>query len=531
MPTPLRMLAEQNNPEEHARRFADVQQCILNALPATIALLNHEGTILSVNDPWRIFSSSNGGDEAHTGIGVNYFEACGEESPDVVAGIGEVIAGRSTFFEKEYPCHSPTQNRWFHLMVRPLPLPEGPGAVVMHVDITDRYLSAQAIARGERRYRSLVQANSSIVWSAEADGHVTREVPMWQEITGQTFDEYRGAGWASAIHPDDVDRVVTAWKNCVANRRPLEIEYRMRVADGGYRDFVVKGVPVIDADGSVREWVGTHCDITDRKRIEEFERERNHLRDALTAHDRVLGVVGHELRTPLAATRAMTECLLCGDRQVPSPQEEIVRSIHEQLVKMSSMLNDLLEIAGMNSGTVHWNWGTVDVSRACTEAIAEVRAGADCPRVVLNLSMDPQDIIIRGDAEAIRRLVLNLVSNACKFTEKGSVNVVVAVVKEDDRDWIQIEVIDTGVGMSESMATRVGEPFALSGGVTGNDHINGAGLGLPICRGIVAAHGGRIWLQSQVGVGTHITVRLRPDLTEPSTADYAAQFIRRRVPI
>ena len=120
----------------------------------------------------------------------------------------------------------------------------------------------------EARYRALVEAAAQLVWVADPAGRLVEPQPQWEEYTGQTFEHYRGAGWLDALHPDDRERTAEAWARAVERRARFEVEYRVRRRDGVYRRFVVRGVPVLDAAGNVREWVGMETDVTEQREAE-----------------------------------------------------------------------------------------------------------------------------------------------------------------------------------------------------------------------------------------------------------------------
>lgn len=140
-------------------------------------------------------------------------------------------------------------------------------------DITGQKRAEQAVRKSEERYRSLIIATAQIVWTTDANGQVLEDMPSWREYTGQSYDEIKGSGWALALHPDDRARTIEVWARAVENRSLYETEYRMRRSDGEYRLVVARGAPIIEADGSIREWVGTCTDITEKKRAEEALRE------------------------------------------------------------------------------------------------------------------------------------------------------------------------------------------------------------------------------------------------------------------
>jgi PAS domain S-box-containing protein len=147
------------------------------------------------------------------------------------------------------------------------------GIIGISRDITRRKQAEAAIRLSEERYRSLTQATAQIIWAVAPDGQAVEEMLSWQSYTGQSMEECQGWGWLDAIHPADHESTFQAWTQSVKTQSLYEAEYRLRGADGNYRLFAVRGVPVLDADGKIREWVGTCTDIHDRRAAEE-ERDR-----------------------------------------------------------------------------------------------------------------------------------------------------------------------------------------------------------------------------------------------------------------
>lgn len=132
-----------------------------------------------------------------------------------------------------------------------------------------RRAETEALRRSEDRFRSLVEASSQIVWTTAPDGQMVDEQPSWAEFTGQAREEYESWGWFAAIHPEDREPTAGMWEEALANRKPAELAHRVRRHDGAYRDCIVRVAPVLEPDGSVREWIGTHTDATDRARTTE----------------------------------------------------------------------------------------------------------------------------------------------------------------------------------------------------------------------------------------------------------------------
>lgn len=144
-------------------------------------------------------------------------------------------------------------------------------SLVMHRALNEtrerqaRKQAENTLQKNEQRFRTLTLATSQIVWTTNAEGEVYEDQPLWRAYTGQSEEESKGSGWCKAVHPDDIDSVMAAWLTAIRNCSVYEIEHRIRRHDGEYLDFSVRGVPVLEPDGYVREWIGTCTDITDQK--------------------------------------------------------------------------------------------------------------------------------------------------------------------------------------------------------------------------------------------------------------------------
>ena len=126
-------------------------------------------------------------------------------------------------------------------------------------------IARQSLVASEQRYRALVDAAGQFIWTNSAEGRMEGKQPGWTALTGQSTAEFEGFGWASAVHPDDAGPTIEAWNRSVATRSTFSFEHRVRVADGAYRLFSIRAVPILNADGTIREWVGAHTDITDQR--------------------------------------------------------------------------------------------------------------------------------------------------------------------------------------------------------------------------------------------------------------------------
>lgn len=149
----------------------------------------------------------------------------------------------------------------------------------------------QALRESEERYRALAMATAQAVWRADAAGNNVWTSDSWHSLLGLPGERARGSGWQESIHPDDRARVAQSWQECVKAGKDYRTEYRVRVRDGSYRIFEVRGVPLRKPDGTVREWIGANVDITERKRVEQELKASEHRRVMALSAARVGGFV------------------------------------------------------------------------------------------------------------------------------------------------------------------------------------------------------------------------------------------------
>ncbi|MEH1902606.1 MAG: PAS domain S-box protein [Nostoc sp.] len=211
---------------------------------------------------------------------------------------GAAVANRS-LYQTEYRIRG-KDNTYRHFFICGAPVLAEDGSIREWIgtctDIHDRKLGEQILQRSEERFRSLVTASSQIVWVTTPGGlAVSSEMSTWLAYTGQSADEIVGWGWLDSIYPDDRTHTALAWSNAVANQSLFQTEYRLRAKDGTYRYFSVCGTPVLEADGSLREWIGTCTDIHDRKQAEtEKQYLEQRYRSLVTATSQIVWTASSE---------------------------------------------------------------------------------------------------------------------------------------------------------------------------------------------------------------------------------------------
>jgi signal transduction histidine kinase len=244
----------------------------------------------------------------------------------------------------------------------------------------------------------------------------------------------------------------------------------------------------------------------------EVESERNHFRDTVRSMEQAVGIIGHELRTPLGCIRGLSEMMLKTAAAADQSAAGMLKGINKSACDMAQTLDSLLAAARRHSGLATWNWATVDLQTVCQEAVVNVRPMANAGGAPITLDVTPSDLKMSGGSDAVRRLVANLLHNADRHTSSGRISITAAALRDNDLNWIELTIADTGSGIAPNLISRLGEPFALNRGVAGDSRVHGAGLGVAICKSIAQGHGGKIDIQSNPGAGTTVVVRLRQDL-------------------
>ncbi len=263
--------------QERLRHIEAMKQAaVLNALPAHIVLLNAQGVIVSVNEAWRHFGDANAGQAPGYDVGVDYLAICDQargedaaEAHQAAAGIRALLAGRTKRFSLEYPCHSPTEKRWFLMSVTPLVEEGANGAVVMHIDVTEKRQAEESLRMSEARFREMAENIRDVFFLRDSAGRMLYVSPAYAEIWGRSCESLYADpdSWGQAIHPEDRAAALKATSGGLLAGQ-FEFEYRILRPDGSIRWIESRGFPVLDAAGTIARIAGIATDITARKRAE-----------------------------------------------------------------------------------------------------------------------------------------------------------------------------------------------------------------------------------------------------------------------
>ncbi len=449
---------------------------------------------------------------APTDRGPGWFER--RVHPEDLAAWAECIASSSecsSSSEFELRLVRPSgESRWFRLRASADTGPEGaPASVrVLLTDVTDRRFAEQRIRESEESFRSLSAASPVGILKTDALGQCNYCNEQWQSLSGLSEFEALGDGWLDAIAAEDRERVEGRWREFALIGGTFEERFRLARADGEVRYVHARGNSVLDALCAVTGFVVTYEDETEAHRAEQALAEaRDRAMQAAQAKSEFLANMSHEIRTPLNGVIGMTE-LLQGT-PLGEEQRDYVRTINTSADALLSIINDILDFSKIEAGKMTIEKVAVDLRRL-GEDVAELlapRARDGGLELVLAIEPDvPRHLV--GDPVRIRQILLNLATNAIKFTDHGEVMIGAECLSRDERSaTVKLWVRDTGIGIGADRLDAVFESFTQADGSTTRKY-GGTGLGLTICRQLSELMQGSIHVKSTYGSGSEFWVEL-----------------------
>ena len=400
------------------------------------------------------------------------------------------------------------------------PTPDG-GVAVFWRDIAARKRAEAALVASEQQFRTLADAIPTLAWTARADGYVDWYNARWYEYTGTTPEQMVGPGWQAVHDPAVLPDILERWQVSIETGTPFEMTMPLRGADGRFRRFLTRMMPVRDASERVVRWFGTNTDVEVERAAREAaqaahleaESQRAKAEAANAAKSQFLSTMSHELRTPLNAIGGYAELMMMGLRgELTGEQRQDLERIRLANQHLMSLVTDILNFTRVDAGQIEFR--PADVELASVVGDLESLLGPQMRAKEITFSHDgcaadtpDRPHLVRADPEKLRQILLNLLGNAVKFTDTGGRIAIVCSTDEDARA-ISVRVRDTGRGIPADQLERIFEPFVQVDRHRTHESQQGVGLGLAISRELARRMGGDLTAESEVGVGSTFTLTL-----------------------
>jgi PAS domain S-box-containing protein len=386
----------------------------------------------------------------------------------------------------------------------------------------------EQVRRSEAHFRSLIENATDIINIVDADGTIRYVSPAVERVLGFPSEGRIGRKITDRIHPDDVPLVLDALAQINDGRSlVMSVEFRCRHQDGSWRILAARGNRLPD-DAVVPGIVITSRDVTERKRVEEMRQAKEAAELANQTKSAFLANMSHELRTPLNAIIGYSEMLQ--EEAEDLGQEDFVpdlEKIHAAGKHLLGLINDVLDLSKIEAGRMDLYLETFEVAGMIREVVSTIQPLIDRNANTLVVRADDDLGSIRADLTKVRQALFNLLSNASKFTDHGTITLTVERGMGDrgsgmengqgespTGDWITFAVTDSGIGMTPEQMGRLFQAFSQADASTTRKY-GGTGLGLAITRHFCRMMGGDVTVTSEPGKGSTFTIRLPTEVVDP----------------
>ena len=399
------------------------------------------------------------------------------------------------------------------------------GLMAMCEDISDQVFAEQALRGSEERYRLLAETSPVGVFRTDASGRTTYVNQRCVQISGLSLSASQISGWDGCMHPDDRRLLADPWREHMKEGRntPFRAEFRVLRPDRSISWVLAQASPEFNADRKLQGYVGTITDITDLKaaqhalqesrdhfeeRVDERTRELELAKVEAERADRAktafLSTVSHELRTPLNAILGFTDVILNEfSGPLTEAQHQQLTLVQDSAVHLRALIEDVLDISRIEAGRMSLDLVPVDIADLLRRRVASFAPEASRKSVRLESDIAAGLGTIQADVKRVGQIINNLLTNALKFTDAGSVR----LSAHSDGDSVRIEVVDTGIGISGDQLENIFRPFNHLQHPAGRIY-EGTGLGLTISRQLARTLGGDLTVTSTLGAGSCFTLTL-----------------------
>lgn len=389
----------------------------------------------------------------------------------------------------------------------------------MVTDITKKRMAEEQLRLSEIHYRSLVDAVPQLVWSHLIDGRADYSNPNLIEHLGFS-PHYVIRELLELIHPDEREATNRLWDDAFHREQAIDCEFRLLRHDGVYRWQLSRIIPLRDELGTLIKWIGIATDIheqkEDRRLIIESKIAQNQHRireasaqEASRLKSEFLAHMSHEIRTPLNGLIGMVH--LISDTALNAEQREYIENALRSGDTLMTVVNDILDLSKIEAGKLDFEIIDFDLFELIEDTQKDLFYAARNKGLRLYSEIDTEvPRYVQADPGRLRQVLTNLLSNALKFTEFGSIHLRLQKLTREGVEFLQFEVIDSGIGISKEGMGKLFSAFSQADSST-TRRFGGTGLGLAISKNLVERMDGQIGAESTEGAGSRFwfTIRLK----------------------
>jgi len=485
---------------------------ILNSLPQQIAVLDNNGVVSAVNEPWKNFAIENNGSPNAVSIGADYLEVCRNSSAagdtyaqEALTGLEAMLAGNRQIFEMEYPCLTPSANRWFLLQAKRV-CSSIEGIILSHMDITERKQAEEALHNSQARLALVIEEVKAGYWDWNLLTNTLYLSPEWMRQLGLNDNEML-VQWdqkKDRLHPEDRALVMATSENFIAGRLPVyELEFRLRHKNGSYRWIHSRGALLRDRKNQPTRMMGINLDITEYKKTKELQQRHEQMEQTFRLHIAIqtAAAIAHELNQPLTAISSYADVALqlftTGNRN-PQKLTHVLENCVLQAQRAGQVIRQLLNLLHKGEMSIE----PIDINNSIYEALEFVTNDSQFGAFSIALDLAADLPKIAANSLQIQKVLINLLRNGLEAMQDSGATAEKLIVTTsnpaDNPGFAQVTVSDNGKGIADiATLAKMFQPFYTT-------KATGLGMGLAISRTLIETHGGRMWAEQNAGNGISV---------------------------
>lgn len=376
-------------------------------------------------------------------------------------------------------------------------------------DITERKNYEATIMVQQEKFRNLIENMNLGLLEVDLAGNILYANDSFQQMSGYSLEDLINANAEKMLVKDKQSKIVQEKLKLRRQNKSDSYEVEVLNANGDVRWWFISGTPNYDSSGKLIGSIGIHLDITSQKKVEqELITAKLRAEASDKSKENFLASMSHEIRTPLNGIIGLANQLK--ERSLPKEDSEMIDHIHTSGKHLLSLINQILELSKISSGNIELNNRSFNIAETLSDVELITRPLVDEKLLGFELIVDPKlQTFYFGDDVRLKQVLLNLISNSIKYTEKGKITLKVNVVThKNQEDVLRFSVKDTGIGMSEEFQRKIFQKFTQE-----NDSnlrsTEGIGLGMAITNEIIQLFNGKINVKSKKGKGTQVDIEIK----------------------